>query len=194
MATFPNIQPTYQGYRKRSKSKAKITKLGDGYEHRVIFGLVPHSNPRIIDLVFNLERDEGLMVEGFLRSREMDLASFTYNPHQEDINHSNNVTFSQSGDTVTITKSKHGYALNDLVTIDFTAGAGTPPANGVYMIASVPSDDTFTAKTASGATATGTASVAFNGAGQFKCTGYTKEIPRDNRVIISASFEEVFEP
>ena len=49
-------------------------------------------------------------------------------------------TYGQTGTTITITKSSHGYSVGDFVDIDFTAGSAT---DGFYEIVSVPSDGTF---------------------------------------------------
>ncbi len=50
-------------------------------------------------------------------------------------------TYEQSGTTITITKSSHGYAVGDQVVIDFTAGSA---ADGNYVIQTVPNANTFT--------------------------------------------------
>jgi hypothetical protein len=50
-------------------------------------------------------------------------------------------TYAQSGTTITITKSSHGYTINNFVTVDFTSGDGV---DGHYKIQSVPSTSTFT--------------------------------------------------
>ena len=50
-------------------------------------------------------------------------------------------TYEQSGTTITITKSSHGYAVGDQVVIDFTAGSAT---DGNYVIQTVPNANTFT--------------------------------------------------
>ena len=58
-------------------------------------------------------------------------------------------TYEQSGTTITITKTSHGYSVGDFVVIDFTAGSAT---DGNYQIVSVPSSATFTVTSASSAT------------------------------------------
>ena len=58
-------------------------------------------------------------------------------------------TYGQSGTTITITKSSHGYSVGDFVVIDFTAGSAT---DGNYQIVSVPSSSTFTVTSAITAT------------------------------------------
>ena len=58
-------------------------------------------------------------------------------------------TYGQSGTTITITKSSHGYSVGDFVVIDFAAGGAT---DGNYQIVSVPSSSTFTVTSATSAT------------------------------------------
>jgi hypothetical protein len=58
-------------------------------------------------------------------------------------------TYEQSGTTITITKSSHGYSVGDFVVIDFTAGSAT---DGNYEIQTVPSSSTFTVTSTTSAT------------------------------------------
>ena len=58
-------------------------------------------------------------------------------------------TYGQSGTTITITKTSHGYSVGDFVVIDFTAGSAT---DGNYEIQTVPSSSTFTVTSATSAT------------------------------------------
>ena len=60
-----------------------------------------------------------------------------------------NAQYEQSGTTITITKSSHGYAVGDQVVIDFTAGSA---ADGNYVIQTVPNANTFTVTAAVSAT------------------------------------------
>ena len=62
---------------------------------------------------------------------------------------SSGVSYGQSGTTITITKTDHGYSVGDFVVIDFTAGSAT---DGNYQIVSVPSSSTFTVTSATSAT------------------------------------------
>ena len=61
---------------------------------------------------------------------------------------SSGVTYGQSGTTITITKSSHGYSVGDFVVINFTAGSAT---SGNYEIKSKTSN-TFTVTSATSAT------------------------------------------
>ena len=80
MANFPSIQPTY-GMRKNSSPNTKVIKLGDGYEHRLIFGL--NQNPKTIDLTFVVSETDSDTIETFLDARALDKASFTFTPPAE---------------------------------------------------------------------------------------------------------------
>ena len=61
---------------------------------------------------------------------------------------STSATYEQSGTTITITKSSHGYSVGDFVVIDFAAGGAT---DGNYEITSK-TDNTFTVTSATSAT------------------------------------------
>tara|TARA_A100001515_G_scaffold42264_2_gene33335 strand:- start:127 stop:3744 length:3618 start_codon:yes stop_codon:yes gene_type:complete len=50
-------------------------------------------------------------------------------------------TYEQSGVTITISKTSHGYSVGDFVVIDFTAGSAT---DGNYEIQTVPNANSFT--------------------------------------------------
>ena len=58
-------------------------------------------------------------------------------------------TYEQSGLTITITKTDHGYAVGDFVVIDFTAGSAT---DGNYEIQTVPNANSFTVTASASAT------------------------------------------
>ena len=61
---------------------------------------------------------------------------------------SSGVTYGQSGTTITVTKTAHGYSVGDFVVIDFAAGGAT---DGNYQITSK-TDNTFTVTSATSAT------------------------------------------
>ena len=108
MATFPSIQPTY-GMRKTSAPRIRSTRLGDGYEFRALFGLPLTQDPKIYDLTFNVSETQSDVIEGFLRSRVNDQASFTFTPPGEGFTKTG--TYNKSGTTVTITITNHGLAI-----------------------------------------------------------------------------------
>ena len=188
MATFPSITPTY-GMRKKSNPRIRTTALGDGYEFRTIFGLPLNQDPKVYDLTFNVSETEADVIEGFLRSRVNDQASFTFTPPAEGFTKTG--TYSQSGTTVTISITSHGVAIGDVLTIDYTSGSAT---DGAFAVASVTSDDAFTVTAAASATNSGNVSITLSGAGKFVCDSWSKSIPYNNRAIISTTFREVFEP
>tara|TARA_Y100000401_G_scaffold1358_1_gene1057 strand:+ start:1962 stop:2534 length:573 start_codon:yes stop_codon:yes gene_type:complete len=190
MATFPSISPTY-GMRKQSKPKVKVSSLGDGYEFRALYGLPLSQDPKVYDLTFNVSETESDVIEGFLRSRVNDQASFTFTPPAEGFTKTG--TYSQSTTTVTISITSHGVAIGDILTIDYTSGSAT---DGTFAVASVTSDDAFTVTAASSDAdgQTGNVSITLSGAGQYVCDSWTKTIPYNNRAIINTTFREVFEP
>ena len=188
MATFPSITPTY-GMRKTSTPKVKVTQLGDGYEFRALYGLPLSQDPKVYDLTFVVSETESDVIEGFLRSRVADQASFTFTPPAEGFTKTG--TYSQSTSTVTITITQHGVAIGDVLTIDYTTGSAT---DGDFVVASVTSDNVFTVTAASSATNSGNVSITLSGAGKYVCDSWTKTIPYNNRAIINCTFREVFEP
>jgi len=188
MATFPSISPTY-GIRKTSKPKIRTTNLGDGYEFRALFGLPLTQDPKIFDLTFEVSEEQSDIIEGFLRSRVNDQASFDFTPPGEGFTKTG--TYSQSGTTVTVTISNHGLAIGDVVTIDYTSGSAV---DGSFVIVTTADDNTFTVTAAASATNSGNVSVTLSGTGKFVCQSWTKTIPFNNRATLNCTFREVFEP
>jgi len=189
MATFPSISPTY-GMRKTSSPRIRTTSFGDGYEFRALFGLPLTQDPKVYDLTFNVSETEADVIEGFLRSRVNDQASFTFTPPAEGSTQTG--TYSQSSSTtVTITITNHGLAIGDVVTIDYTSGSAT---DGDFVIVTTPSVDTFTVTAAASGTNSGNVTVTLSGAGQYVCQSWTKTIPYNNRATLNCTFREVFEP
>ena len=82
MATFPSIKPTY-GQQKRSAPNTRTVRFADGYEHRILFGLAEHQNPKIFNFTFNVSETESDTIETFLDDRAEDRASFDYTPPGE---------------------------------------------------------------------------------------------------------------
>ena len=188
MTTFPSITPAY-GMRKTSSPKVRRTQLGDGYEFRALYGLPLSQDPKVYDLTFNVSETESDVIEGFLRSRVADQASFSFTPPAEGFTKTG--TYSQSTTTVTITITQHGVAIGDVLTIDYTSGSAT---DGDFVVASVTNDNVFTVTAADSATNSGNVSITLSGAGKYVCDSWTKTIPYNNRAIINCTFREVFEP
>ena len=191
MATFPSIQPTY-GMRKQSTPKVKVSRLGDGYEFRALYGLPFSQDPKVYDLTFNVSETEADVIEAFLRSRVNDQASFTFTPPAEGFTKTG--TYSQSTTTATITINNHGVAIGDVLTIDYTSTASGSPTDGSFAVASVTNDNVFTVSTSNSATDSGNVSITLSGEGKFVCDSWSKQIPYLNRAIINCTFREVFEP
>ena len=205
MATFPSIQPTYSGFRKTSNPKVKVTKLGDGYEFRALYGLPLTQDPKVYNLTFNVSEDESDVIEAFLRSRVNDQASFTFTPTGEGFT-GRTGTFLQSdgsgsaGRIITIQSTSggvatnHGVAIGDVLTIDFDSG----PSNGSYAVVSITNQTQFIINSSTDESALISVprplTFSLSGEGQFVCDSWTKQIPYLNRAIINCTFREVFEP
>ena len=82
MATFPSIKPTY-GQRKKSRPNTRTIRFADGYEHRLLFGLAQHQNPKVFQFTFNVSETESDEIETFLDSRANDSDSFAFTPPGE---------------------------------------------------------------------------------------------------------------
>ena len=82
MATFPSITPTY-GQQKRSAPNTRIVRFADGYEHRILFGLALHQNPKVFQFTFNVSETDADTIETFLDARANDSDSFTFTPPGE---------------------------------------------------------------------------------------------------------------
>ena len=82
MANFPSIDPTY-GQRKKSQPKTRIVRFADGYEHRLLFGLAQHQNPKEYSLTFEVTESQADIIETFLDARANDSDSFTFTPPGE---------------------------------------------------------------------------------------------------------------
>ena len=82
MATFPSITPTY-GVQKRSAPNTRTVKFADGYEHRILFGLAEHQNPKVYSLTFEVSETDADTIETFLDARANYSASFTFTPPGE---------------------------------------------------------------------------------------------------------------
>ena len=82
MATFPSIAPTY-GQRKKSAPLTRTIRFADGYEHRILFGLAQHQNPKIFNLTFEVSETDADTIETFLDARANDSDSFTFTPPGE---------------------------------------------------------------------------------------------------------------
>ena len=82
MATFPSIKPTY-GQRKRSQPLTRTIRFADGYEHRILFGIAAHQNPKVFNFTFEVSETDADTIETFLDARANDSDSFTFTPPGE---------------------------------------------------------------------------------------------------------------
>ena len=80
--TFPNFKPLY-GSTKTINTKARVVALGDGYQHRSLFGLPQNQSPMTLDLTFSLSEAESDIIFSFLTDRDLDQKSFLYQPTDE---------------------------------------------------------------------------------------------------------------
>ena len=82
MATYPSITPTY-GQQKSSAPNTRIVRFADGYEHRILFGLAQHQNPKVFNFTWEVSETDADTIETFLDDRANDSASFDYQPPGE---------------------------------------------------------------------------------------------------------------
>ena len=82
MATFPSIKPSY-GQQKSSAPLTRTVRFADGYEHRIVFGLAQHQNPKVFDFTFEVSETDADTIETFLDARANDSDSFTFTPPGE---------------------------------------------------------------------------------------------------------------
>ena len=82
MATFPSIKPTY-GQRKKSQPNTRTIRFADGYEHRLLFGLAQHQNPKVFNFTYEVSEADADTIETFLDARANDSDSFTFTPPGE---------------------------------------------------------------------------------------------------------------
>ena len=81
--TFPNIEPSY-GVTKNSKPNTRTVRFADGYEHRLLFGLAEHQDPKIYNLTWNnITEAESDTIETFLDARANDSEHFNYTAPNE---------------------------------------------------------------------------------------------------------------
>ena len=81
MATFPSIAPKY-GQQKRSAPNTRRVRFADGYEHRILFGLAEHQNPKTFNFTFEVSESDADTIETFLDARA-GTESFDFTPPGE---------------------------------------------------------------------------------------------------------------
>ena len=80
MATFPDYEPVYTAS-KVSNPNTKTVQFGDGYEHRITFGL--NQNPKQWSVTFDQTTEDADVIAAFLDARADDSASFDWTPPYE---------------------------------------------------------------------------------------------------------------
>ena len=73
----PSIKPTY-GQQKRSAPNTRTISFADGFEHRILFGLAEHQNPKVYNFTFVVSETEAVEIETFLDARANDSDSFDF--------------------------------------------------------------------------------------------------------------------
>ena len=83
--TDVNLSPDFGGT-KTSKPIKRTIRYADGYEHRLIFGVSAHQNPKVYSLTFeNITESQSDTLEAFLDARALDSASFDFTPPNDVI-------------------------------------------------------------------------------------------------------------
>ena len=189
MATFPDIEPSFS-VKKESEPITRTVVFGDGYEHRLGFGVPSHLNPRQYTLTWqNITEDQADTIEYFLNERALDKASFDYAPPRE--NFTKTGTYAQSSTTMTITMTDHRLFAGDSIVVDFTSGTS---ADGTYIVSSITNANTFVITASASATTNGNVSVTKTGTAKFICPKWSKSIEKPTLASIQAEFIEKFEP
>lgn len=191
MATFPDIEPSFS-VKKESNPITRTVVFGDGYEHRLGFGIPSHLNPRQYNLKWqNITEDQADTIEYFLNERALDKASFDYAPPKE--NFTKTGTYAQSSTTITITMTDHRLFAGDSLVVDFTSGTS---ADGTYIVSSINNANTFvlTAANADADGQSGNVSITKTGSSKFICPKWSKTIDLPTLASIDATFIEKFEP
>jgi len=198
MATFPNIQPSLPLV-KREQPNVRTTKLGDGYENRVIFGLPTQQNPNVLNLTFkNITHANAKTIDAFLKSQSLLGASFNFTPPLEgsSVKSSIAVSILNNSDIATVTSNNHGIALNDF--IEITASNNTTRlALGNYLVKTYTDTNTFKIKTSTnstGSTVNVVISYLSSGLGKYVCDQWNVNTNYSNTATVQAQFRQVFEP
>jgi phage-related protein len=91
MATFNDGQvgtsaggttPRY-GQRKSSAPLTRTIRFADGYEHRLLFGLAEHQNPKTFNFTFEVSQADAVKIEDFFDERALKSESFDFTPPGE---------------------------------------------------------------------------------------------------------------
>ena len=173
MATFPDIQSSFP-FIKKEQPKIRVTKLGDGYENRVIFGLPTQQNPNNLNLTYkNITHEEAKTIDAFLKSQSLLGASFNFTPPLEGSSVKTGIAVSipNNSDIATVTSNNHGIALNDFIEITASNNTTRLPT-GNYLVKTYTDTNTFKIKTNTnntGSTVNVVISYLSSGVGKYVC-------------------------
>mgnify|MGYP003109885731 FL=1 len=196
MAIFPTtIQPSFT-FQKTEKPKVRVTKLGDGFEQRVVFGLPTQLDANVFDVNFkHITHQEARTIDAFLKTQALLGASFTFTPETESISAKTVQITVDSGTTVgVIDSNNHGIALNDFINITASDNVSIVPV-GNYLVQTYTNQNKFKIKTL-----TSNTSSPFNityirsGAGQYCCEDWSYTLNNAKTATLKAKFRQVFEP
>ena len=196
MAIFPTtIQPSFT-FQKTEKPKVRVTKLGDGFEQRVVFGLPTQLDANVFDVNFkHITHQEARTIDAFLKTQALLGASFTFTPETESISAKTVQITVDNGTTVgVIDSNNHGIALNDFINITASDNISIVPV-GNYLVQTYTNQNKFKIKTLVSDT-----SSPFNityirsGAGQYCCEDWSYTLNNAKTATLKAKFRQVFEP
>ena len=77
MANFPSIEPSVP-VKKVSNPNIRTVKFADGYDHRILFGLSEHQNPKVYNFTFEVSETQADEIETFLDARANDSDNFDF--------------------------------------------------------------------------------------------------------------------
>ena len=77
MATFPSVIPSY-GETQTVQQDNIVLKLGDGYQQRLVKGLITNKRYHILNLVFDISQTDADTINTFLNQRFDDQDHFQY--------------------------------------------------------------------------------------------------------------------
>jgi len=196
MATFPNIQPSFP-FVKKEQPKVRTTKLGDGYENRVIFGLPTQQNPNNLNLTFkNITHEEAKTIDAFLRSQSLLGASFNFTPPLEGSSVKTSINVSvDSSYIATVTSNNHGIGLNDFIQITASTNQDRLPL-GTYLVNTYTDINTFKIKGSENTTGSPTFTISYSSSalGKYVCDNWSVNYDYPTRASVKAQFRQVFEP
>tara|TARA_B100000575_G_scaffold142250_1_gene113515 strand:- start:9161 stop:9754 length:594 start_codon:yes stop_codon:yes gene_type:complete len=197
MAIFPTtIQPSFT-FQKTEKPKVRVTKLGDGFEQRVVFGLPTQLDANVFDVNFkHITHQEARTIDAFLKTQALRGASFTFTPETESISATSVTLNIEDESTVgVVTSNNHGIAENDFINI--TASNNALVGTGNHLVQTYEDQNTFKIKTTKNETGN---SVLVNityirsGAGQYCCEDWSYTLNNAKTATLKAKFRQVFEP